>query len=305
MSRPIHTHSGFRRVMQMSGRALFAFVEGRETDPYFFDRLCSAVCHETVAYEITRANRLAEGGGKETLLGFFHYLRTAGSLRDDFKGKRTVAVFFLDKDVDDLLHKKVISEHIIYTCYYTVENYLFVEGDLVGAVSSAAALEEATVRAAVGNPLDWRRRRAQLWRDWVVLCFFAHKHGIPSQCTYRRAISTINMPVDAEPDQAVIATRRAELEAAAAWPPERFARAFAAAERLVDALFRNGRHDLIFKGKWYAPLMQADVARAAGDDFKPTAFVNSLLAALRQTLDFNAPWSEHLRTPLQNLLTGL
>jgi hypothetical protein len=36
---------------------------------------------------------------------------------DNFKGKNTGVLFFLDKNVDDLLRKQRRSEHVVYTQY--------------------------------------------------------------------------------------------------------------------------------------------------------------------------------------------
>src|SRR6266496_6775444 len=101
MTRLTYSRPGFRRSMQLSSSTVFAFVEGRDSDPYFYDRVCSSVCSRTkIAYRIVRADQLSHDGGKAVLLQFFDYLRTVNSLIDTFTGKRTISIFYLDKDLD-------------------------------------------------------------------------------------------------------------------------------------------------------------------------------------------------------------
>ena len=80
MSRLTHTRSGFRRQMQVSVTPLFVFVEGRDSDPFFYDGVCRSVCSPAqVAYRIVRGDELGSGGGKMVLLQFFDYLRTVNN----------------------------------------------------------------------------------------------------------------------------------------------------------------------------------------------------------------------------------
>src|SRR5258708_1966077 len=144
MSRLIHSRRGFRRYMQISRKQLFAFVGGKNSDRYFYGRLCSAVCNPlNVGYEEVVASRLPKGGsgGKMVLVGFFKYLRRTRYLRTELQGKRTTAVFFLDKDIDDLLGRLLRSDHCIYTEHYHVENYFLKEADIANAVAAAGSLE--------------------------------------------------------------------------------------------------------------------------------------------------------------------
>src|SRR5260370_25975172 len=127
MTRLIHTRGGFKRLMQMAKVTVFVFVEGKDVDPYFYGEICHRVLADAnVSYEIVRASRIAQSGGKEPLLGFYSYLSATGSLLTTFQGKRLAAICFLDNDIDDVLHEKRHSDHIVYTEHYSVENHLFV-----------------------------------------------------------------------------------------------------------------------------------------------------------------------------------
>jgi hypothetical protein len=301
MTRLIRSHTGFRRSMQMSAVQLFVFVEGQESDPYFYDRLCSnTLLSPAVTYRIIRADLIANSGGKQALLSFFGYLRTVNSLLDSFKGKRTGSIFYLDKDLDDVFHSKVFSDHVAYTRYYHVENYLFVEGDILEAASSAASLDRATLAPTIGNPGTWGVRKATLWKDWVTLCLFVETFRVRSRCNYSRSDSGVNVSPETPTDTTLLSQCTQELERN--YRGADFVRDFRRVQRLVNRYYHRGKHDLIFKGKWYLRLLQSDIENAmAGQTFSSHGLPNALLASLRTTLDFNGRWADHLKAPLMSI----
>src|ERR1043165_5845722 len=139
------THTSFaayRRLMQMSNVKVFVFVEGW-SDRYFYDKICNATLRSKgMPYQIVLAQELpSTTGGKTALLDFYSYLNRYSSLLNDFQGKRTFALFFLDKDIDDLLKKTKKSPHIVYTQYYAVENHIIAHANLVEAIGAAASLD--------------------------------------------------------------------------------------------------------------------------------------------------------------------
>src|SRR4051812_4442004 len=141
MGRLIRPPSAFKRYMQMSSTTVFVFVEGFDHDPYFYGRVCDPVLNTLeLKYEIVAGWRLQDYGGKQVLLNFFQYLSTTNCLLSTFNGKRVLCLFFVDKDLDDILNEKIPSQHVVYTRYYSVENYLFVHGDLIDASASASSL---------------------------------------------------------------------------------------------------------------------------------------------------------------------
>lgn len=292
--------------MQISTVRVFVLVEGRDSDPYFYDNLCRSVCMATnVAYRIVRAEQIGLGGGKATLFQFFDYLRTVNSLLDNFAGKRTIAIFLVDKDLDDILHSKIFSDHVVYTRYYSIENYFFVHGDILGAACAAASLERAILEPEIGDPNAWPRRMAKLWKDWVTLCLFSLRHDLQVQSNYRRNESAINVPPLGNVDGNLLDDRKAELEAALGLGVRAFNRAYRCVERLVDRLYQTGRHDTVFKGKWYIRLLTLQTiaaAAATNRTFASHALSNAIASALRQSLNFEDPWADHLKTPLQQLL---
>lgn len=303
MSRLIRSHAAFRRSMQISATSLFVFVEGQDSDPFFYDRLCeSALKGSNVAYRVVRADRVGSSGGKQTLLTLYDYLRTVSSLLDSFKGKRTGCVLYLDKDLEDVFHTKIFSDHIVYTRYYHVENYLFVAGDILEGAAAAASLDEESIAPTIGNLADWRLRKATLWKDYVVLCLFSEVFEVHSRCHYKRMDSPINLTPGATTDPTQYAVCRQELRSGYAGTDADFNRDFSRVERMVDRYYRMGRHDLIFKGKWYVRHLQSDIEAAMiGQNFSSHGLPNAITAALRASIDFDGEWATHLKAPLRSV----
>jgi len=96
MSRLKHTLKGFIRSLQISRINIFAFVEGRDLDPYFYGGICKQVCDSAGNTYSIRTSKEApyNAGGKKSLIKFYRYLRRSKNLDTIFKGKRTVLVFF-------------------------------------------------------------------------------------------------------------------------------------------------------------------------------------------------------------------
>lgn len=133
--------------MQMSQALIFALVEGKDLDPFFYGQICRSVCGpKGMRYELCKANELPpHAGGKTTLIEFHNYLRRKRCLVSVLGGKKTTAVFFLDKDIDDLSRSLRRSTHIIYTRYYDVYNDVYRHGNLVLGAACAASLDETVL----------------------------------------------------------------------------------------------------------------------------------------------------------------
>jgi hypothetical protein len=183
MTRLAHSFSAYLRYMQMSSRPLFVFVEGKRTDPHFYGEICGSVCRTSeISYRICRSRELANGhGGKQTLISFFEYLRRKCALVHAFKGKSTGVLFFLDKDVDDLLRTQRRSPHVVYTRYYDVENHIFREADLIRAAAASASLDQQEVLLGVA----WLRNGG--------------KSGLRCACLLRRSPSTASPTTESHP----------------------------------------------------------------------------------------------------------
>jgi hypothetical protein len=305
MSRLTHTASGFLRLMQMSRIRLFVFVEGW-SDRNIYDRICRATCEPlSERYEVRTAAELPSGGGKDALLAFFTFLRRRGALLHALQGKWTGILFFLDKDIDDILRIKKRSPHVVYTEFYDLENYVFAYGDLVRAGAAAASLDEAAVHAALSPSDAWRRRAALAWLDWLVLCVAARKRRAPCKVTYRRP-SPLNSAPWSPTDPNVLAAHEAILQTALNESPPAFAALLASVRRTVIRIARHGAIDRVFKGKWYKYFLAHDLVHAArGRQVNAAGLEDRLVEMLKLTLDVHGAWASRYHFAIKKTLTAM
>jgi hypothetical protein len=305
MSRLVHTRRGFHRAMQISKAELFTFMEGKSVDRYFYGRLCTSVCEpKGTVYEQVIGNQVPPGGsgGKEVLLGFFKYLRRKAALVDTFKGKTTRALFFLDKDIDDLSRMMLRSPHLIYTEFYHLENYLFRFGSLADAAASAASLDRNIIEVGLGDSSNWLNSRAENWHDWITLCVFSKTLKIGGQANYG-IVSPLNKPPNSPTDPAARAALIAGIQAASGMAPAAFSQILKRVYRRINRIFRAGQHDRVFKGKWYAFILAQDIKAIAGGQPYDERFVQQkLLGSLPVTLDYDAAWSGYFKSRIVALL---
>lgn len=306
MTRLRHSTGGYLKYMQMSESQIFAFVEGK-TDPYFYSKICESVCIPVgVSYEVCRAQELpGAAGGKEAVLSFFQYLRRRSSLLDDFKGKRTGTVFFLDKDVDDLMRIQKRSAHLVYTEFYDAENYIFKYGDLVEALAAASCVDRMWLRNKIIDSEAWRKDLSKLWKDWVTLCLFAKLKKIRSATNYS-STSQINNPLHAPVDMAEYQQYLARFQLLAGLTNLQFTRAFRRVSKVVSRLYDDDEFDRVFKGKWYASLLDSAIRNIAGArPINSKGLSNRIVQVLSITLDFEEEWSEHFKQPLRDIMARL
>lgn len=307
MKRLTHCFKAYLRYMQISRHEVFVFVEGKVTDPYFYGKICDSVCPPAgVSHEICRSQELSNGnGGKQILISFFEYLRRKSALVHTFEGKSTGVIFFLDKDVDDLLRTQRRSEHVVYTLYYDVENHIFVEGDLVEATAASASMDTREVLACIGDCDCWRREAAEQWKRWVTLCVLVAKKKIDSECNYR-VTSRINNPLHGPVDQAAYLHRLQRIQGELGLAARQFKRASRRVSRLVDDIYAQGEYDRVFKGRWYSTLLAATIRDRTGNrPIDSTGLETRLVSNAALTLDFGKPWAEYFKEPLRNLVHQL
>src|SRR5579863_3356375 len=289
-----HTsYASFRRRMQLSEARLFVFVEGW-TERYFYDGICNSLLSPRgIKYQLCPAHEISgQGGGKQALLVFYEYLDASRSLIDEFKGKRTGAIFFLDKDIDDLLNRCKSSEHIVYTEYYEVENYVVAYGDLVESTAAAAALDRESVRRGLAPGSDsWRRDAAANWKEWIKLCIFTQTRKMNHLCNYK-VCSRINPAPYAPIDRTLHANWLADLERHSSLTSIDFKRVLRRISRTVERIYDENNHDLVFKGKWYFEFLAESVRRIAGSrPYNSNGLEDRLLACLQQSLNFQDTWT--------------
>lgn len=294
--------SAFRRYMQMSATELFAFVEGKDTDPFFYDRVVRPICEAAgIACDILRSDFITGTGGKATLLELHDYLRTADSLKQ-VGATRKWCVFFLDKDVDGVIGRLISSPHIVYTPVYSVENILFIHGELVIAAAAASSLEMEKIRAKIPDANDWRRQKAEHWKEFLILSLLSHKLRINCDCHYGRNTSPLNAPAEAPTDRHRAVAITAELQERSGLPAAKFDLKLRSVRRYVACIYRKGLHDSLFNGRWYLEFLRREINSAAGGRRHNNPATATLTTALTLTLDFEAPWTQHFRNPLRQLI---
>ena len=309
MRRLHHSYAGQLRQMQISTIDLFVFVEGKQSDPYFYANICDSIPElhlNQVRYEIFTARQLPGAtGGKQALLNFFSFLRQRKALVSSLRGKKTTGIFILDKDLDDLQRKKKRSPHVVYTEYYDVQNYIFMHGNLLTGTASAASVDPARLRAELSDAEGWCLRIARLWRDWISLCICVLEENISCEANYR-VLSRVQTrpcgPTDARRLANLIRTvaRRRGL------PVAIFRQRLATTTRKVDKYIDRGHHHRIFKGKWFANALADDVNRIfVGRPYDSNRLTNRLTSSIAATLDFSEPWADHFRKPIRNVAAML
>jgi len=285
MNKLQHSVSATKRALQISRHQLFVFVEG-QSDLFFYGEICSIVCNSKQQYHIYSVNKTQfcndefhdkQLSGKSGLIDLFACFQKNSLLTIHFKGEKKVAIFFLDKDVDDLLGKQIDSEHLIYTEYYDVENHIFKEGNVIKGTASAIGMTTQEVCEKILNSHNWMSEVATQWKLYVKLCFFAVRTGTTvEECRYGRDVlpQTFNSTCESNFSS-----------------DENYLKY----SKLLDDLYDQRKHDLVFKGKWYASLLDRELTNAAGKHEK-------ILSCVQTTLDFNAAWAEHFKQPLRTLL---
>lgn len=297
------------RYLQTSRHQLFACVEG-PTDRFFYGRVCDvASSGASISYQIVPAAELPKAaGGKPALLSFYLELKKRRKLLHDFEGKVTGIIFFLDKDVDDLLGKQIRSRHIVYTECFDLEGQAFKHGALQEAASAAAFVESRWLEPLrLTDSAGWRLSAAQRWKEWVELCLLCRVRDIQCVCNFGNA-SLVNRAILSPADPRKLKAHLTMLEQKSGASAADFVRAYEEVKEAVNRLYAKAQHDRIFKGKWYQTILEAEIrelSRATKTKVMVDNFGNRLLATLLQTLDFSRSWAEHFILPVRKLLERL
>lgn len=293
----------------MSAEEVWVLVEG-PFDRCFYDRLCRAnVSVARRSFTISVLSDLAGLAidGKQNLLALYRYLRKRHALKSDFCGKSTVVLFILDKDIDDLEGRKARSPYVMYTELHSVENYVVRFGDIPAALSAAASLDLKSVAQHVGtDALAWSQRAAEAWRPWITCCLLVRRLQIPNAPNYALRTSPIHAgaygPLNDSEHRALLEKAKEKSRLTAV----EFDRAVARVLAYVDRLYSESRHDLVFKGKWYAHFLVKDAETIAGARRSTHGQVyDRIFPCLLGTLDFRGEWAQGLHTGLNQAMSAV
>lgn len=300
MSRLQFGYAAMVRAIQIGKSELTCFVEGK-SDQYFYSQLLQTVSGTTgPTYEIRTAIELTgSSGGKQPLLSFFSYLRRNKLLKPHFGSHLRSIVFCLDKDMDD--RKRILkrSDHVIYTNGYDFETYLFANGDIGQAAAIAARIDIAVARTIVGVQDDWRRKCVVDLCDWLALGLLSVRCGaspdryfgpprpgfgsMTGGAALRRHIDNRLKLIAKDGGLALDVTRTR----------------FGNARRDIFRMCAASEHDTLFKGRWYAVILEQDIKRNASTTaYQVGRFVDRVLTAIHATVDFDGAWADNYRRQL-------
>lgn len=300
-----HTsQKAYVRFMQVSEAQLFIFVEGKRADRHFYSSVSEGPCAAAnIAFQIATASEIPEaGGGKGALKTFHNFLEEQQALLSSFKGKKTAALFFADKDIDDLLRIKINSDYFVYTKTYDIEGTILKAGDVFGAAAVMAGLGHAEVRAFIGEKEDWLRRCAAAWKEWLSICIYCKKHALAGLPNFG-VPSKVNREIVGDLDPDALATYIANMKAVSGYTDAKFERSLNAVRRRVDKLFREDRYYEVFKGKWYLLFVAAAIKRIAGGrDVDLRALHYGLIGGVQMTLTHPNILTEHFVTAINSIL---
>lgn len=287
----------FVQSLRMSRHELFVFVEG-DTDFFIYNKIAEVECNNNrVRYEVVKSQQLAGEGGKQTLLDYFDYVKSKNLLIDEFQGKRTASIFFLDKDIDEYCKVQRHSPHVLYTDYYEVENYMFRCCDISRAVALVVSAKETVIQEMIGDYDRWRRDCADLWEQWVELCFFSKVYLNGTICSYGENCSKINDGVLGKVAVTELAKYWEQIKERSCLGERQFSTVKRKAAKVVKRLYEKDAHDTVFKGKWYIRFLQELIS----NKFNRRLDEKSVVTALRACLDLDTPWTRRYRHVIQSL----
>lgn len=262
MTRLVHSHKGLIRATQISKSQLIIYTEGGLDRP-FCEKLIKYAFPDTPwAFTVIAAKELSnETGGKPELIKLFKTLRAKKKLNFTFQEKKQVALFFADKDIDDILGKKFRSKNFIYTKTYDIEGQLLGSGDLVDAISSSCQVTTDQARSWIGAQKAWIDGICTKWSDWTALYIICQVHSINVGCGYSRP-STINGEnALQETDIEKLNEFLIKISEKMNLPLDEVNVIFNQYKKKIADTIKSGNGLRLFKGKWLAKILQDQVKK--------------------------------------------
>jgi hypothetical protein len=291
-----------------STAALFIVVEGKETDPWFYDAIAGSsdqlVNHGYYIYRVEYAigGTGNTGGGKAQVLELYRHLRRHDSLTVSSRsgGHKTV-MFVIDADHDRLTGKMIKSKHITYTRLPDAEAHLFDSCNMLKVIqvlSSGTTAESAQILGWLG---DWRDRLATLWREWFEVCLVGYFAGVSGPRIGTK--SYVHQNYFGSTDHEKLENLRLSIKQRCV-DPQRFDDACDNARRRVSDAFAAGGGKQLLKGKWLASYLRSmlnEYAKMHGT--AQTKDDGSVLVAVKACASFSTTWTSYYRRRFEALVS--
>lgn len=302
MTRLRHSASALLRTFQISQKHIFLIIEGRDFDSYVYGRIAMSACGTDVEFQVMSAAELpGKTGGKRRVLLFYRYLRRLGSLVLSLGSRRRAVLFYLDKDVDDFLKTRIQSPHVCYTPKYDLESHIISEGNLADAIAAAIWVEPQVVKSRLGDIEAWRAGLAAKWIEWTAICLYVRLRNL--RAPNYGALSQVNAPPNGSLDRPAFNAFLGRLQALSGLSQADFTTDFARVRRIVGSCYRNGHYDIVFKGKWYFPLMDLELRKVfLGTGANLQHLPARIGAALVANADYSRSWADIFRQPLRHVI---
>lgn len=272
----------------MSKSRVWAYVEGSNHDiPFYESLLVKGAGLDVKSVQVLKADDIevekSPAGGKTRVLQIMNLVRDSNSLQMSNNHTKIDVIFFVDRDDDDYLDKRVDCSHVIYTDHTDVEAEIVAHSSLEIAVAEIYSL--ATVEAVSLTPRDPMQDLAERWAEWIAFRLAFSEVGWGGR--FSRA-STINRPSYGSLDKSSMDAICSEIaEKGIDWEA-----AFERAQGFVESVIRAGNGALLVKGKWMPEFVRHRV-REASDRNLPKPTNAHLITACRMTIDYEAVWSSY------------
>ncbi|MUU72045.1 DUF4435 domain-containing protein [Pseudarthrobacter sp. GA104] len=251
MSIPRYSRTGFAGVARITAAKYTVFVEGKNHDAVYYERLLTS--HPEISnagVRIIRSSEISDEpvstGGKSAVLSHFEFFKNTNHLTLKTNSQLKHMVFFLDRDFDEFSGKLHDNPHIIYTHAPDVEAEIYRQGDLKKALATVFSLTSEESDAAFALASNYAFELALRWRAWLTLCIASEPLRSRCQVTPSRP-SQINEHLYGAYDSAAYSSHyQALIQTAVVEDPEQ---QFAVISGMVDSVYESAKYFRLLKGK--------------------------------------------------------
>jgi len=291
--------SAIKARMRLSRKRLFLIVEGK-TDLNIYETLVENILvPKGITYHIYKVEEFkVKKGGKDGIVEMFEYLKSSNSLTINDGPSKTDCLLFLDKDIDDILGTQISNDHVIYTRYYTVENELFINGDLKKSLSVALDIRAVDVDKIFVDKKKWLYDLAVSWKEWISICIFVRLKQLNYGANFSRP-STIHAESGIIKDQEYKKCI-SDIKNNSKFTDMEFEREFNNVNSLVEQKFNSDTlYHSVFPGKWFFIRIETKIkTELSGNDITVKSFQDKLRSNLIMSLSFEDEFVNYYRKAL-------